>query len=102
VFPSLGFENTFAIVIRGETARQYNLKTLSQVAKYTPNWQAGFGYEFLEREERLQGISEDLWPNFCPTPKVMDLGLMYRALAAQTSGFSGRKFHRWLNSRAEI
>jgi osmoprotectant transport system permease protein len=81
VFPSLGFENTFAIVIRGETASQYNLKTLSQVAKYTPNWQAGFGYEFLEREDGYKGLAKTYGLNFAQPPKVMDLGLMYRALA---------------------
>ncbi|GCL44362.1 glycine betaine ABC transporter substrate-binding protein [Microcystis aeruginosa] len=81
VFPSLGFENTFAIVIRGETASQYNLKTLSQVAKYTPNWQAGFGYEFLEREDGYKGLAKTYGLNFARPPKVMDLGLMYRALA---------------------
>ena len=81
VFPSLGFENTFAIVIRGETASQYNLKTLSQVAKYTPNWQAGFGYEFLEREDGYKGLAKTYGLNFAGPPKVMDLGLMYRALA---------------------
>ena len=81
VFPSLGFENTFAIVIRGETASQYNLKTLSQVAKYTPNWQAGFGYEFLEREDGYKGLAKTYGLTFARPPKVMDLGLMYRALA---------------------
>jgi len=83
VFPSLGFENTFAIVIRGETASQYNLKTLSQVAKYTPNWQAGFGYEFLEREDGYKGLAKTYGLTFAQPPKVMDLGLMYRALAAK-------------------
>ena len=83
VFPSLGFENTFAIVIRGETASQYNLKTLSQVAKYTPNWQAGFGYEFLEREDGYKGLAKTYGLTFARPPKVMDLGLMYRALAAK-------------------
>jgi osmoprotectant transport system permease protein len=81
VFPSLGFENTFAIVIRGETASQYNLKTLSQAAKYTPNWQAGFGYEFLEREDGYKGLAKTYGLTFAGPPKVMDLGLMYRALA---------------------
>jgi osmoprotectant transport system permease protein len=81
MFPSLGFENTFAIVIRKEAARQYNIKNLSQVAKYTPNWQAGFGYEFLEREDGYQGLAKTYGLTFAQPPKVMDLGLMYRALA---------------------
>src|SRR5271168_5649343 len=49
VMPSLGFNNTFAIVIRGDDARRLNLKKLSEASRYTPQWRAGFGYEFIER-----------------------------------------------------
>ncbi|MGL4879883.1 MAG: ABC transporter permease/substrate-binding protein, partial [Waterburya sp.] len=45
VMKSLGFENTFAMVIRREDADRLGIKTLSDAAKYTPQWQAGFGYE---------------------------------------------------------
>ena len=41
----LGFNNTFAMVIRGEDARRHNLKTISDVARLAPRWRAGFGYE---------------------------------------------------------
>src|SRR5207247_3232582 len=41
----LGFDNTFAIVIRGEDARRLHLHTISEAARYTPQWRAGFGYE---------------------------------------------------------
>ncbi len=34
----LGFENTFAMVIRGDDARQLHLKTLSEAAPFTPRW----------------------------------------------------------------
>jgi glycine betaine/choline ABC-type transport system substrate-binding protein len=43
--PPFGFNDTFAMEIRGEDARRSNLKTISQSAQYTPHWQAGFGYE---------------------------------------------------------
>ena len=56
VMPSLGFNNTFAIVIRGEDARRLHMKTLSDAAPYTPGWRAGFGYEFMERPDGYPGL----------------------------------------------
>src|SRR5262249_49181175 len=47
--PPFGFNNTFAMQIRGEDARRLNVKTLSQAAQFAPQWRAGFGYEFMER-----------------------------------------------------
>ncbi len=76
----LGFNNTFAIVIRGDDARKNNLQTLTQAAKYTPQWQAGFGYEFLERADGFPGLAKTYNLKFAEQPKVMDLGLLYRAL----------------------
>lgn len=81
VFPSLGFENTFAIVIRQEDAQNYQLKTLSDAAKYTPQWTAGFGHEFIEREDGYQGLAKTYGLKFATFPKTMELGLMYKALA---------------------
>jgi osmoprotectant transport system permease protein len=80
VLPSLGFNNTFAIVIRGEDARRLNLKTLSQAAAYTPGWRAGFGYEFSERPDGYPGLARTYGLRFAATPKILDLGLLYRAL----------------------
>lgn len=83
VLDSLGFENTFAIVIRGEDAQKYNLKTISEAAKYTPEWQAGFGYEFLAREDGYPGLAKVYNLEFARSPQEMDLGLMYKALVAK-------------------
>ena len=80
VMPSLGFENTFAMIIRGEDARRYNLQTLSQAAQYTPQWRGGFGYEFLEREDGFPGLAKVYNLRFSKPPQIMDLGLIYRAL----------------------
>jgi osmoprotectant transport system substrate-binding protein len=80
VMPSLGFENTFAIIIRGEDAKQYNIQTLSQATKYTPQWRGGFGYEFLEREDGFPGLAKTYDLHFAKSPQIMDLGLIYRAL----------------------
>lgn len=79
----LGFNNTFAIVVRGQDAKQLNLQTISQAAKYTPQWQAGFGYEFVERADGYPGLAKTYGLQFAKPPKTMDLGLMYRALNDQ-------------------
>lgn len=76
----LGFNNTFALVVRGEDARKLKLKTLSQAAQYTPQWQAGFGYEFTERSDGLPGLAKTYGLKFRTAPRTMDLGLLYRAL----------------------
>lgn len=80
VMPSLGFNNTFAMIIRGEDAKNWQIKTLSEAAKYTPQMQAGFGYEFLEREDGYPGLAKTYGLKFTKTPRQMELGLMYQAL----------------------
>lgn len=78
--PALGFNDTFAIEIRGEDARRLNLKTLSQAAAIAPRWRAGFGYEFMERADGYQGLAATYGLHFAEQPRVMDLGLLTRAL----------------------
>jgi osmoprotectant transport system substrate-binding protein len=80
VMPSLGFDNTFAIVIRGDDARRLNLKTLSEAAQFTPQWRAGFGYEFMERPDGYAGLAHAYGLRFAAPPRILDLGLLYRAL----------------------
>jgi osmoprotectant transport system permease protein len=77
----LGFNNTFAILVRGADARARSLTTLSQLAVHAPQWRAGFGYEFLEREDGYRGLAAAYGLNFSSAPRVMDLTLIYRALA---------------------
>ena len=80
VMPSLGFENTFAMIVRGDDAKRYNIQTLSQSTQYTPQWRGGFGYEFLEREDGFPGLAKTYDLRFAKPPQIMDLGLIYRAL----------------------
>ncbi|MEH1810191.1 glycine betaine ABC transporter substrate-binding protein [Nostoc sp.] len=80
VMPSLGFENTFAMIIRGEDAKRNNIQTLSEATQYTPQWRGGFGYEFLEREDGFPGLAKAYDLRFAKPPQIMDLGLIYRAL----------------------
>ena len=76
----LGFENTFAMVIRGDDARRLHLTTLSEAANYTPQWNLGVGYEFEQRPDGLPGLSKVYGLSFASAPRTMDLGLLYRAL----------------------
>jgi glycine betaine/choline ABC-type transport system substrate-binding protein len=78
--PPLGFDDTFAMVIRGEDARRLQLKTLSQAAAFTPQWRAGFGYEFMERPDGYKGLVAAYGLRFAEHPRIMDLGLLTRAL----------------------
>jgi len=77
----LGFENTFAMVVRGDDSRAHHLARISDVAPLAPGWRAGVGYEFLERPDGYQGWIERYGLKFGKPPSVLDLGLIYRALA---------------------
>ena len=76
----LGFENTFAMVIRGDDAQRVHLRNTSDIVPYAPKMRAGFGYEFLERPDGFRGWSQLYGLHFAAPPSVMDLGLIYRAL----------------------
>jgi len=78
--PPLGFNDTFAIEVRGDDARRLHLQTLSQAAAYTPQWRAGFGYEFMERPDGYKGLVAIYGLRFAAPPRIMDLGLLTRAL----------------------
>src|ERR1700734_344801 len=80
VMPSLGFNNTFAIVIRGEDARRLHISKLSEAARYSRQWRAGFGFEFMERPDGYPGLARVYGLQFGAPPRILDLGLLYRAL----------------------
>jgi len=77
----LGFNNTFAIIVRKSDAEQFGLKTISDAAPRTSNWVAGFGYEFIEREDGYPGLVKTYNLRFPSEPRVMELGLTYKAVA---------------------
>ncbi len=76
----LGFNNTFAIIVRKEDAETFRLKTISDAAPLTPKWTAGFGYEFIERQDGYPGLARTYNLRFPSVPRVMDLGLTYKAV----------------------
>lgn len=76
----LGFNNSFALVVRGDDARRLHLQTISDLARQAPQWRMGVGYEFLERPDGFAGLAKSYGLHFAEQPRVMDLGLLYRAL----------------------
>ena len=82
LLPPLGFNNTFAILVRGADARSLGLRTIGDAARESPRWRAGFGYEFVERPDGYPGLAKAYGLRFPDPPRVMDLTLTYRALAA--------------------
>ena len=80
VSPPLGFSNDFAILVRGETARKNNLKTVSDAVPISRNWQAGFGQDFMSRADGYRGFARAYKFDFAKQPREMDLSLTYRAL----------------------
>jgi osmoprotectant transport system permease protein len=83
LLPALGFDNTFAILVRGQDARSLGLKTIDDAARVAPGWRAGFGYEFLERPDGYPGLAIAYGLRFKGEPHVMDLSLSYRALSSR-------------------
>jgi glycine betaine/choline ABC-type transport system substrate-binding protein len=77
----LGFNNTFAILVRRADAERYGLRSIGDLARVAPRWKAGFGYEFLERADGFVGLAKLYGLRFSGPPTAMDLGLTYRALA---------------------
>jgi osmoprotectant transport system substrate-binding protein len=80
VTPPFGFNNSFAMVMRGADARKLGISMLSQVKDFAPQWTFGCGYEFLERPDGYQGFIRRYGLTFAGKPRVMDLGLLYRTL----------------------
>jgi osmoprotectant transport system permease protein len=83
----LGFENTFAMLVRGEDARRLGLQKLSDLAPHAGTWRAGFGYEFLQRQDGYPGLARAYGLRFAAAPTAMDLSLIYRALAQRQVDF---------------
>ena len=79
--PRLGFNNTFAILVRRADAERHGLKTIGDLNRMK-DWRAGFGYEFLERPDGFSGLAAAYGLQFANQPRVMDLNLIYRAVAS--------------------
>ncbi|HVG23034.1 MAG TPA: glycine betaine ABC transporter substrate-binding protein [Thermoanaerobaculia bacterium] len=76
--PPLGFNNTFAMIVRKGTA----MRTISDLAKVATSIRPGFGYEFTERPDGWSGLQKAYGLRVATEPRTMDLGLTYKALAS--------------------
>jgi osmoprotectant transport system permease protein len=77
----LGFNNTFAILVRSRDARRLGLRSIADLRAVARGWTAGFGYEFLQRADGYPGLSRTYGLTFGTPPRAMDLSLIYKALA---------------------
>ena len=57
------------------------MKTIEDAEPHASAWQAGFGYEFLQRADGYPGLAKTYGLHFRAQPRAMDLSLIYRALA---------------------
>ncbi|HUP60449.1 MAG TPA: glycine betaine ABC transporter substrate-binding protein [Thermoanaerobaculia bacterium] len=80
--PPLGFNNTFAMIVRRADAERLGLRTISDLARVAATYQPGFGYEFTERADGWSGLQRAYGLQFAKSPRTMDLGLTYKALAS--------------------
>lgn len=80
VLPPMGFDNSFAMTMRGDDSRRMGITKLSQLGRVAPQLKLGVGYEFLERQDGYAGLVKTYDLKFAEAPRVMDLGLLYRAL----------------------
>ena len=76
----LGFENTFAILIRADDAQRSKLETISSAVGAARSWRAGFGQDFMSRDDGYPGFSKAYGLQFAEV-REMDLSLTYIALA---------------------
>jgi osmoprotectant transport system permease protein len=80
--PRLGYDNTFAMLVRADDAARLGLRTIGDLNRFE-GARAGFGYEFLERPDGFKGLSAAYGLRLAGQPRTMDLNLIYRAVAAR-------------------
>jgi glycine betaine/choline ABC-type transport system substrate-binding protein len=79
----LGFDNTFAILVRGADARALGLRSIDDLRRVQADWTPGFGYEFLQRADGYPGLVKTYGLSFAHAPRAMELSLIYKALASR-------------------
>jgi osmoprotectant transport system substrate-binding protein len=72
--------NTYNMVVRPETAAQYKLETLSDLARVSKELKLGAGPEFRDRKDGLPGLKAKYGIEF-KDDLQMAIGLRYQALA---------------------
>ena len=77
----LGFNNTFALVMRRADAEARRIRRISDLAPHAATLRIGLFGEFLERADGMPGLLRAYGLRFPVPPREMDLGLLYQALA---------------------
>jgi osmoprotectant transport system permease protein len=81
--PPLGFQNTFALAVRRETADRYHLRTVSDLAREASHLTAGITPDFIGRPDGLEGLAQRYGASIRPqTVKPLLPALKYGALAS--------------------
>lgn len=80
----LGFNNTYALAVRKDTAEKYNLKSISDLSGISQEFLMGPTIEFANREDGLLGLNKAYNLNFKDV-KPVDGGLRYTALMNKES-----------------
>lgn len=75
----LGFNNTYGLAVADEVAREYDLKTYSDLAKVADRLVFGAEYDFFERPDGYDALRETYGMEFQKTMD-MDIGLKYDAI----------------------
>ena len=79
--PPLGFENTFALLMRREQAERLGIKTISDLVSHLDEIRPGFGPEFMSRPDGFAGLVKAYGLSFVHAPVEMDRNLLYQAIA---------------------
>ncbi len=74
-----GFENTYTLAVRAETAKQYNLTKISDLAAVSDQLVFGANFDYFEREDGYAKVCATYGLNFKDTAEV-DMGLKYQTL----------------------
>lgn len=79
----LGFNNSYALVLRGTDARRLGVSRLSELRKFPKTFRCGFDLEFADRPDGYKGMVERAGAGFCSSVRQMAPGLMYEAAASK-------------------
>lgn len=74
-----GFNNTYGLVIRKDFSEKYNIKTYSDLAKYSEDLTFGAEYDFYERDDGFDALCEEYGMSFKKSVDL-DIGLKYNAI----------------------
>lgn len=76
-----GFNDTYALAVKNEIAKKYDLKTYEDLAKVSNQLTFGAEYDFFEREDGYNGLRDTYGLKFKDT-KEIDIGLKYEAIGS--------------------